>query len=253
VSAPEVQVFDLRGEPPQLPAGRWTPHVRRDPAQLRGAALHGWGVRQVGTLASQRARYGEPLALARRALRAPYGITAGVTARGGVPVVSIAHPLERYTYASDAGNMHFLAIGVMGLFPFLERQRSSHRHTPVTEALIAAVDVAMQVAARLLAGHAGAEAPWPLITHRQCANGPRDHVLCPGQAVVEMALRSGPARDGLFVAEPDLVLDHEHGLRWPEEWRAALPAPSAKVLDLPLHLAENADRADPWDDGPRPA
>lgn len=240
MTAPEVQVFDLRGEPPQIPEARWTPHVRRDPAQLRGVALHGWGVRQVGTLASQRARYGEPLALARRALRAPYGITAGVTAHGKVPVVAVAHPLERYTYASDAGNMHFLAIGVMGLFPFVEAQRSVYRHTPHLAAMQAAVDRALEVAADLLA-EAGVRAPL-LVTHRQLVNGKLDHVCCPGQAVVQMALRSPSFELGGFRADPDLVLDREHGLPWPAEWRAALPAQPAKVHDLPPRLADGPDQ-----------
>ena len=227
MSAPEVQVFDLRGEPPQIPEARWTPHVRRDPSQLRGVALHGWGVRQVGTLASQRARYGEPLALARRALRTPYGITAGVTAHGKVPVVAVAHPLERYTYASDAGNMHFLAIGVMGLFPFVEAQRSVYRHTPHLAAMQAAVDRALEVAADLLAEQ-GVRAPL-LVTHRQLVNGRRDHVCCPGEAVVQMALRSPSFELGGFRADPDLVLDREHGLPWPDEWRPHLWPTSARA------------------------
>lgn len=244
MSAPEVQVFDLRGEPPQLPDGRWTPHVRRDPAQLRGVALHGWGVRQVGTLASQRARYGEPLALARRALRTPYGIVAGVTAHGKVPVVAIAHPLERYTYASDAGNMHFLAIGIMGLFPFVEAQRSPHRHTPDSEALRAAVDRALEVAADLLAEQ-GVRAPL-LVTHRQCVNGRRDHVCCPGEAVVEMALHSPSYVLGGFRADPDLVLDAGHGLPWPGEWRRHLGPTSARTEERQQAEAEQR-RAEPID------
>lgn len=244
MSTPEVQVFDLRGEPPQLPDGRWTPHVRRDPAQLRGAALHGWGVRQVGTLASQRARYGEPLALARRALRTPYGVTAGVTAHGKVPVVAIAHPLERYTYASDAGNMHFLAIGIMGLFPFVEAQRSVHRHTPDSEALQAAVDRALEVAADLFAEH-GVREPL-LVTHRQCVNGKRDHVCCPGEAVVQMALRSPAYELGGFRADPDLVLDGRHGLPWPEEWRHHLSPTSARA-EKREHAEPEQRRAEPVD------
>jgi hypothetical protein len=134
-----VQVFDLRGEPHQLAAGEWTPHVRRDPAELRGVVLHQWAVTQVGTMSSLRARYGEPLALARRGLSTPYTISCGVTANGGVPVVSIAHPLERYTYASDAGNRHYLAIGVMGLFPFVESARSEALRAAVSRALLVAM------------------------------------------------------------------------------------------------------------------
>lgn len=140
--------------------------------------------------------------------------------------MSIAHPLERYTYASDAGNAHFLAVGVMGLFPFVERQRSVHRHTPVTDALRAAVDRALEVAADLLGEH-GLGAPL-LVCHRQCINGRKDHDLCPGETVVEMALRSTAVEVGGYRVDPDLVLDRDHGLRWPEEWRRNLASARAE-------------------------
>lgn len=221
----KVEVFDLRGEPHQLARDEWTPHLRRDPAEMRGVVLHQWGVRQVGTMGGMRARYGEPMALARRALATPYTISCGVTAIGGVPVVAIAHPLERYTYSSDAGNAHYVSIGVMGLFPFVERQRSALRHTPPSEALQAAVSRALEVAADLLGEHAGAGVPWQLVTHRQCANEKRDHVACPGEAVVKMAIRSPTTRDGLLVADPDLVLVPPHSLPWPAEWRRHLSPP----------------------------
>lgn len=220
VPGPVVQVFDLTGEPPRLRPDRWTPHVRRDPAGLRGVSLHQWDT-DVGTEPRNRARWGEPLAFARRALAAPYTISCGVTGHGRVPVVSIAHPPERYTYASDAGNAGYLAIGVMGSFPFTEERRAV-QHTPWSEELQAAVDVALQVAARLLGDAAEDGAPWRLVTHRQCVNGPRDHVACPGEMVVRMALASRPVLDGLLVADPDLVLDHRHGLPWPAEWRRYL-------------------------------
>ena len=182
----------------------------------------------------ERARYGEPLALARRGLATPYTISCGVTAHGGVPVVAICHPLERYTYASDAGNAHYLAVGVMGLFPYVEARRSTLRHTPPSEALQAAVSRALEVAAELLSA-AGCDVPL-LVTHRQCVNDHKDHVACPGEAVVEMALCAGAA--DRFVADPDLVLDRKDGRPWPAEWRRHLsrkepvlpPRPDCEVV-----------------------
>lgn len=240
----EVQVFDLRGEPHQLARDEWTPHLRRDPAEMRGVVLHGWGVRQVGTMGGMRARYGEPLALARRALAAPYTISCGVTANGRVPVVAIAHPLERYTYSSDAGNAHYVSVGVMGLFPFVERQRSALRHTPPSEALQASVSWALQVAAHLL-DEAGVRGP-RVITHRQCANDRRDHVACPGEAVVEMAateLRDGAAGVTLSF-DPELVLVPPHSLPWPAEWRRHLSArPEAEEDEREQDGAQAVDLA----------
>jgi hypothetical protein len=233
-----VLVFDLRDQPHRLSPKEWTPHVRRDQADLRGVALHAWGVRSVGTEARLRRRDGEPLALARRALATPYGISCGVTERGGRPVVAVAHPLERYTMASDCGNAHYLAVGIMGLFAFTPREHVASRHTPATDALRAAVAVALEVAVDLLAEHAAG--PFELITHRQCANGSRDHFACPGEAAVEMALASPAARDGLLVPDPDLRLDPRHGLAWPDPWRRHLQAqaerpvqPVVRHLDVP--------------------
>jgi hypothetical protein len=226
-----VQVFDLRGEPHQLARDEWTPHVRRDPAEMPGVVLHQWAVRQVGTASSLRARYGEPLALARRALAAPYTISCGVTAHGGVPVVSIAHPLERYTYASDAGNKHYLAVGVMGLFPFTERARSS-RHTPHSEALQAAVARALEVAAELLVTSMrdpGVDVQFLVITHRQCINGRGDHETCPGEVVVEMAAKALRGDAGPWLSlDPDLTLDARWSRPWPDEWRRHLSASGAE-------------------------
>ena len=217
-----VLVFDLRGEPHQLARDEWTPHVQREPEDMRGVALHAWGVRQVGTMGAMRARYGEALALARRALATPYGISCGVTAIGGVPVVALAHPLERYTMASDAGNAGYLAVGVMGRFAFEANQHAFARHTPVTGALRLAVDVALAEAVRLLGEFTRQAGPWAMLTHRQCANGRKDHFACPGEAVVEMVLASSSARDGSLVADPDLALDLRWGKPWPAGWRRHL-------------------------------
>lgn len=210
----DVQVFDLRDVPCELAASRWTPHVPRDPADLRGVVLHSWGT-PVGTTFAARRRFGEARALALRSLAAPYTVTAGVT-RAGVPVVAIAHPVERYTYASDAGNAHYLAVGVMGLFPFTEDRRKP-KHSAMTEGLAAAIDKALDVAASLLP-----EGPHALVTHRQCINGKGDHAACPGEAVVAAALRSQAVICGALVPDPDLVLVAEFGRVWPVEWRRHL-------------------------------
>lgn len=223
-AAAGVEYFDLSGEPCQLAAGRWTRHVRRDPAAMLGVVLHSWGV-SVGTSAAQRRLHGEPLALARRGLAAPYTISCGVT-RTGVPVVAVCHPPERYTFASDAGNAHYLAIGVMGRFAFEARTTSPNVHTPASDALAMAVDAALGVAADLLA-EVGVDAPG-LITHRQCANDRHDHVACPGEEVVRLALGTSSAER--YLPDPDLIPPGAtHGKPWPDAWRRHVPAPRSVV------------------------
>ncbi len=219
-----VQVFDLRAVPHQLARDEWTPHVERQPEDMRGVALHAWGARKVGTMGALRARYGEALAFARRGLAVPYTITAGVTAIGGQPVVSVVHPAERYTFSSDAGNAGFLSVGVAGLFAFTREAHNDTRHTPMTSALAEAVDVALQEAARMLGEFTGSSGPWALVTHRQCANGPKDHFACPGEALLGAALESSAVGAGLIVPDPDLVLDPRHGKPWPQAWRRHLVA-----------------------------
>lgn len=236
----EVQIFDLRGEPCELADHRWSKHARRDPAALRGVVLHSWDA-EVGTTVENRVRWGEAGALARRGLRAPYGISCGVT-RSGIPVVALCHPLERYTFASDAGNRHYLSIGVMGLFPYEEARRTA-KHSAMTEALAAAIDAALQRAVRLmdmaLLSDGVAGGPWSLVAHRQCINERGDHAACPGEAVVAAALRSRPVADGLLVADPDLVLVPEFGKPWPEAWRRHLPAPQQTALCLDSERADD--------------
>lgn len=235
---PAVQVFDLRAAPCRLGRREWQPRLRRDPSEFAGVVLHSWGTK-VGTTGANRIRHGsEVRALADRALDVPYGITCGVTALSGEPVVTIAHPIERYTNASDAGNRHWLAVGVMGLFAYDAALHNPARHTAVTDALLAAIDHALREAVRLvheaqmradglsdddiaeLGGSCGR--PLALITHRQCANEPRDHFACPGEAVVEAALASDAVRSGLLVPDPDRVLLPEFGKPWPESWRRHL-------------------------------
>jgi hypothetical protein len=230
--AATVHVFDFRGEPCELEGHRWSRHAKRDPAALRGVVLHHWGT-AVGVTPENRNRFGEAQALARRGKRVPYDISVGVTT-AGEGVVSFAHPLERYLFASDAGNRHYLSVGVMGLFPFEEKGRTS-RHCVMSDALVAAVDAALCHAVMLLHTHAGdpAEAgPWSLLAHRQCINGKGDHATCPGEAVIAAALRSKPVADGLLVADPDLVLVPEFGRPWPDAWRRHLPAPRQTALCL---------------------
>lgn len=227
---PAVQVFDLRAERCRLERHEWQPRLRRDPSEFAGVVLHSWGTK-VGTTGANRIRLGsEARALADRALDVPYGISCGVGELTGEPVVAIAHPAERYTNASDAGNRHWIPVGVMGLFAFLAAHHNPARHTAVTDALRAAINAALFYAVSQLA-EAGLDPesrfiegrPFALITHRQCANGPRDHVACPGEAVVEMALASDVVRSGLIVPDPDRVLLPEFGKPWPESWRRHLP------------------------------
>lgn len=245
-----VQVFDLRDVPHQLARDEWTPHVKREPEDMRGVALHAWGARKVGTMGSLRARYGEALAFARRGLTVPYTITAGVTVIGGQPVVSVVHPAERYTFASDVGNASFLSIGVAGLFAFTREAHNDTRHTSMTGALLEAVDVALQEAARMLGEFSGSTGPWALVTHRQCANGQRDHFACPGEALLGAALQAHAVGSGLLVPEPDLVLDSRYGKPWPPEWRRHLRQPdlafSARLQQDDEHAAER-DRLPPVD------
>lgn len=219
---PEVHVVDLRGEPCILRRGQWSPHTPRKREALRGVVLHQWAS-PVGTEARLRQRYkSEAEALGRRGSKAPYTISAGVGQLTGVPVVSLAHPPERYTFASDDASGDYIAVGVMGLFPFEEHDRRPH-HTNVSDALQAAVDRALQEAVAMLGG----DGPWSLITHRQGINGVGDHVCCPGEAVMMMALRSSAVRDGLLVPDPDHVILPAFGKAWPESWRSHLPAASA--------------------------
>lgn len=214
-----VAIFDMSDEPAVLRRSRWNPRRQREPFDLRGIVLHQWDT-PVGTTAEKRALYGEAKALAIRAMRAPYTISAGVTQLGGEPIVALAHPVERYTYASDAGCSGWLAIGVMGKFPFEEAVRTV-AHAAMDAALAAAVMTAVDLAARLIgATHAS---PRAMITHRQAINERGDHGECPGEAVVAMALRSSAVQLGSLVPDPDLVLVEGHGQVWPPAWRRHLP------------------------------
>jgi pimeloyl-ACP methyl ester carboxylesterase len=212
VTAP-VQVFDFRSEPVQLKRGQWAEGIARDPESQRGVVMHSWGTK-VGTTIANRRKYGsEAEALARRALAATYLISAGVTSTG-IPVVVLAHPVERYTFASDAANRDWTPIGVMGLFPAYERNRTL-MHSVVTDALRAAVDTALFIAAaECLGGREGLD----LIAHRQACNQSSDHFACCTEAVARMVCESEAVAQGLFIPRPDITL-HELSRPWKPDWR----------------------------------
>lgn len=215
----QVQVFDLSHEPVQILDRQWSRHTTRSPQDQRGVCLHQWEAK-VGTEARFRAQWGEPEALARRALKVPAHISVGVTERTNVPIVSIAHPLDRYVFHGDAANAHFLGFEVMGLFPF-EEPAKSPRHTVITPELQAAVSVGLMVAAELLEAWTKSQGPWEMITHRQGCNSKGDHVQCCGEAVVQMALHN----QDLFIPCPDEVLSKTIAQPWPQSWRAHMSTP----------------------------
>lgn len=233
MSGPDgVLVVDLRGEAVVLRARQWTPHVRRDPSKMRGVVLHTWDA-VVGTEGRLRQRFGgEGPALARRAISAAYTISAGMGQLTGVPVVALAHPVERYTYASDSACGEYLAVGVMGRFAFEENDATANSDM-YRQALLDAVDRALTEAVAMLSGEGGG--PWALITHRQGVNGKGDHRECPGESVVAMAMRSSAVRSGLLVPDPDLVIVPDWGRPWPEAWRRHLPAASASRVASEHH------------------
>jgi hypothetical protein len=208
-----VQVFDFRALPVQLKRKQWAEGITRDASAQRGVVGHSWGTK-VGTEIRLRRKYGsEAAALAMRSLDASYHISAGVTSTG-VPVVAMAHPVERYTYASDAANREWTSIGVMGLFPAYERNRTL-MHSVVTDALRAAVDTALYLAAtEYLGGREGLD----FIAHRQACNQSSDHFACCTEAVARMVCESSAVAQGLFVPQPDITL-HELSRPWKPDWR----------------------------------
>lgn len=244
-----VQVVDLRDEPVTLADGKWSPHLRRNPSRLRGVVLHQWAT-PVGTEGRLRRRLGgETPALARRALAAPYNVSAGVGLHGGAPVVSVAHPAERYTHASDAACRDFVSLGVMGRFPYVDARHAAARHTVVTAELEAAVHAGLEACVAMLPKDGG---PFLLITHRQAVNEASDHFACPGEAVIRMALTSRVVRDGILIPDADLVLVKGVGRGWPAEWRRHLgeditprggqaPAPVAPITATPVDFDAGDD------------
>lgn len=243
-AAIQVQRFDLRGEPIVLAPEKWNPHMLRDPRTMRGVVLHAWDV-SVGTEARLRMSLGgEGPALARRALGAPYNVCGGVGRITGVPVVVLAHPVERYTHASDAACRDFVSVGLMGRFPFTAGEDNGRPGTVITDALQAVVDAALDEAVKMLPE---GDRPHLLITHRQACNGQRDHFNCPGEAAVMMALRSPAVRSGLLVPDPELVLVAGVGRPWPGHWRrhfVGRPATKPPALLAPV-LVDDDDRPKP--------
>ena len=230
-------VIDLRGEAVVLAPKKWTALVRRDPSTMRGVVMHSWGT-SVGTTSAVRRKYGsQRLALAHRAREAGYTISAGVDAAGD-PLVVLVHPVERYTYTSDAGCRDFVSIGVFGAFAYDERKRSPVAHANSSPALTEAIDIALREAAATISAPVGPDRPRLLITHRQCCNGRRDHFACPGELVVAMALSTSAMRDdALFVADPDIVLDAKFSRAWPEHWRRHQPVARIAVCPEPVSSA----------------
>ena len=225
-----VRHFDLSRQEHRLTGRQWNPRRQRALAEMRGGILHAWDT-QVDTMAIDRARHGEPLALARRGLGTPYTICAGVTEHSGEPIVALIHPPERYTFASDAGNAEWMAIGVMGRFPFKDPDpmTAAPGESRETDAMILAVGAALDLAARLFGAGERDAGPRGLITHRQAVNGRGDHRGCPGEGVVRMAMQADAVRRGAFVPEPDIVLVDEYGRPWPDAWRRHLPTFAAPV------------------------
>ena len=210
----EVQIFDFREDPCLLKPGQWFPSVERDPAKARGICAHQWGTK-VGTTIQDRKRYGEPLALALRARAVSAHVSVGVTSHG-VPIVALAHPLDRHVFHGDSANGAFVGFEVMGLFPYTELQRSP-RHSEVTPELQVAVVAGLQATIEMLDEWAGPH-PWELITHRQGINGRGDHEQCCGEAVLAMCLRSNKALQERLIPLPNEALKPPWSKPWPPEW-----------------------------------
>ena len=225
----QVLVFDLRAESCELARGQWSSTVVRSAEDQRGACLHSWGV-EVGTTIVNRRRWGsEAHALARRALAAPYHISWGVT-RGGVPIVALAHPVERYTFHGDHANRDFVGIGGMVYAPSYERNRTT-AHTVITDAHRAAMEMALELAAvEYLGGREGLD----LIAHRNACNQSSDHYGCCTEAIVALACGSSAASSGVFIPRPDVRL-HDLSRAWKPDWRrhivAAAPPTTAPPVD----------------------
>lgn len=229
-----VLVFDLRAEPCELKPGQWAPLVTRSAEGQRGACLHSWGT-AVGTTIANRRRWGsEAAALARRALAVPYHISWGVT-RGGVPVVALAHPVERYTFHGDHANRDFVGIGGMVHAPAYERSRTT-THTRITDAHRAAMDMALELAAiEYLPEREGLD----LIAHRNACNQPGDHFGCCTEAVIALACGSSAVSGGVFIPRPDERL-HDLSRVWPPAWRRHIAASAPPVAAPPAEPDEAA-------------
>lgn len=238
-----VRIFDLRAEPCELGQGQWAPLVTRSAEDQRGACLHSWGVKVGTTIAARRKWGSEAAALARRALRVPYHISWGVTS-AGVPIVVLAHPVERYTFHGDHANRDFVGIGGMVYAPAYESGRAG-AHTAITDAHRAAMDMALELAAvEYLGGREGLD----LIAHRNACNQASDHYGCCTEAIVALACESSAVQSGVFIPRPDERL-HRLSRAWRPEWRrhiaaSAPPAPSAPVAaEVNVQAVDDAQMA----------
>lgn len=219
-----VCVYDLRDVEPDLLPSEWSPAVQRAPEDAKGVCLHSAWSRSFQVNHGDRVRFGLIEAQARKGLSRSAHITCGLA--GDTPFVAIIHPVDRYTMHGGLANGAYLGLEVQGDFPFEESHRTV-KHTPVSPKMKAAVQVALAVAKELLDAWAG-PAQWELLTHRQAGNGSHDDPKDPGEAVVAVAC---DGLEGHYMADPDRVLDPEHGLGWPDSWRTHLEFDQVFGLD----------------------
>lgn len=211
-----VEVIDLRGEPCELKSGQWRRADVREVGSHVGICGHQVGS-EVGSVRADRRRYGPTMAVARRFLRWPYHVGAGVAY--GQPFVVIAHPFERYTFHGDAANRGYLGFAVAGRFPLFEAGRVPRHGIRPGADLMAAVHKALTVLCEMSieAGHDG---PLDFITHRQAQNSRHDdRDADPGEWLCRTVASSPAVDSGLVVPQPDRVLVEGAGLPWPAGWR----------------------------------
>lgn len=216
-----VQLFDLRGEKPILPARAWSPFTPRIPKDSKGVCLHQMGSNPK-TDPVARSRMGDTASTAQAALAYPYHVAVGLTA-SKTPIVVLAHPPERYLFGGDSSNGSHLQCCVLGKYPFAE-PKNQHR-SKVSLELRAAMVVGLQECVRLLEEWTLGSGPWELLAHRQACNS-EAHPDCPGEGIMGLALtvlEVHPLADLLFPA-PDEVLTPPHSKPWPDSWRSHLPS-----------------------------
>jgi len=233
-----VYVFDLTKEPHGLRDGQWSSTAERSPSDAKGICLH-----QLGEAPKvpygDKVKFGLPGAVARQGLQRPAHIS--VSMAKDVPVVSICHPLTRYTFHGDLANGSYIGVEVRVKFPFEETHRTAIHAAPSQE-LAAGIEVALSVALQLLQAWAGNK-PYELLTHRQSIGqgGPEK---CCSEGVLALALEGLPKG---FMVDPDHVLG-ETGFPWPESWRDHLThSAEAPKQEKPISFEEGDDPED--DDG----
>lgn len=201
-----VYVFDLSDAPCALRAHQWSPTSRRDPASAKGILL--LRTDPIPPTAADKARGGLIAAIAARGLSRPAHIAVGMAK--DIPVVSICHPLDRYTFmGGETGN--YVGVEIHAKLPGEASGRNPVIHTPLTPALGGGIEVALSVAMQLLSSWSTQETQ-EMLTARQ-ATGTMD----PGEDVVALALEGLPFQ---LQADPDHVLST--GEPWPPSWRSHL-------------------------------